>query len=1419
MQFDERALPLTRGQLDIWLAQETGRSRTDWQLGLFVKIEGRVERKPLEWAIRRALREAEPVRTSFFSDDGQVLQQSIDDPEVDLAFHDLRGSDHPVRKAQEIAASIQRTPMPFTGPLFRFALFQTGVNEFYWFTCCHHIVADASGIALVGHRIATIYSAVISGAPMPSPFFGSLADLVACDSEYEASADYLEDQAYWSKNLPSDDGPDRWLRRGAGERGPYRSSAPVQLDPAVIRRVEELSHAWEMPRSSVITAACALLVRAWSHNGSEVVLDFPVSRRVTPESKTLPGMVSGVVPLVLKLSPDATVGDFCRHVDARIREALQHQRFPVRALERKARSGDPRQFAQRVSVNFLPAVLALDFGGVAASASYTNSGLADGFGLFFSAAGDQLLFGTEGAGELFAGFAVADLAERLLRVLAAMAGDPERRLLSIDPWGADEHARLDGWGNRAVLTQRAPEPASIPELFVDQVSRAPAAVALTFEGRSMTYRELDEAANRLARFLIGRGAGRGQRVALLLARSPDAVIAMLAVLKTGAAYLPIDPDLPDARIEFMLTDATPIAVVTTAELRPRLDGCEPTVVDIAHPDVATQPGAALPPPAPDDIAYLIYTSGTTGVPKGVAVTHHNVTQLLRSLNPSGLVWAQWHSLAFDASVEEIWSALLFGGRLVVVPEGVAGSPDDFRALLIDERVEMLSQTPSALAALPAENFGATTLLVAGEACPAEVVDRWAPGRLMVNGYGPTETTVCATRSAPLTPDSGVPPIGAPVSGAAAFVLDEWLRPVPADVVGELYIAGRGVAVGYWRRAGLSASRFVACPFGSPGGRMYRTGDLVRWDTSGQLHYVGRADEQVKIRGYRIELGEVRAALAALDGVDHAAVITREDQPGAPRLVGYVTGTIDAADARAALAGRLPGFMVPSAVVVMAALPLTVNGKLDTRALPAPEYSDASRFRAPVTAVEEVLAGAFAQVLGLERVGIDESFFDLGGDSLSAMRLVTAINKSLKAGLSLRALFDAPTVALLAPHLNDDGAEREPLVAGDRPAVLPLSFAQSRLWFLEQWRDRAATYNMPTAFWISGPLNVEALGAALDDVIGRHESLRTIFPDTDGVPFQRVLPARSGMWQGGDAAVASLPEQDIPAALTALAGHRFDLSTDIPIRVRVYSVGPERHVIGIVLHHIAFDGLSLAPMVRDISVAYRARERGQPPDWRELPVQYADYTLWQRAQFGDLDAGSGPIGRQLAFWEDALAAMPERLVLPTDRPYPVVADQCGATVAVEWPAGLQQRVRAVARECNATSFMVVQAALAVLLSRLSASSDVVLGFPTAGRDDPALDELVGFFVNTLVLRLDLTGNPTVAELLNQTREKGLAALEHRDVPFEVLVERLNPVRSLAHHPLVQVMLAWQSLAGAGGVDGGFGGAVTVDHHPPGRPACE
>ena len=554
--------------------------------------------------------------------------------------------------------------------------------------------------------------------------------------------------------------------------------------------------------------------------------------------------------------------------------------------------------------------------------------------------------------DVFDTASIQTLIERLQRVVVAMTADPTRRLSAIDVLDADEHARLDEIGNRALLTQPATAPVSIPVLFAAQVARTPEAVAISFEGRSLRYRDLDEAANRLAHLLAGRGVGPGQCVALLLERSAQAIVAMLAVLKTGAAYLPIDLALPDARIGFMLTDAAPTAVITAAGLRSRLEGCDLRVIDVNDPAVDTQPSTALPAPAPDDIAYLIYTSGTTGVPKGVAITHHNLTHLAESLPthlPAAQVWTQCHSYAFDFSVWEIWAALLGGGRLVVVPESVAGSPEDFRDLLVAEQVTVLTQTPSAVAALSPQGLESVALLLGGEACPAEVVDRWAPGRVVINAYGPTEATVYASMSAPLTAGAGVVPIGAPVSTAALFVLDEWLRPAPAGVVGELYVAGRGVGYGYVGRAGLTGSRFVGCPFGGPGARMYRTGDLVWWGADGQLQYLGRADEQVKIRGYRIEPGEVQAALAGLDGVEQAVVIAREDRPADKRLVGYVTGTADPAQIRAQLADRLPAYMVPAAVMVLDALPLTVNGKLDKRALPAPDHQDADRYRAPASA--------------------------------------------------------------------------------------------------------------------------------------------------------------------------------------------------------------------------------------------------------------------------------------------------------------------------------------------------------------------------------------------------------------------------------------------------------------------------------------
>lgn len=576
-----------------------------------------------------------------------------------------------------------------------------------------------------------------------------------------------------------------------------------------------------------------------------------------------------------------------------------------------------------------------------------------------------------------------------------MSADPTRTLLSMDLLDDDDHDRLDEWGNRAVLTEPAAEPVSIPVVFAVQVERAPETVALVCRDRSWTYRELDQITNRIAHLLAGNGAGPGEVVGLLVPRSGEAIIGLLAILKTGAAYLPIDPAHPDERIKFMVSDAGPVAVLTTADLGSRFEGLDVSVIEIDDPLIDGQPSSALPTPEPDDLAYMTYTSGTTGVPKAVAVTHHNVTQLVDAVRADlparpGEVWSQWHSLVFDVSVWEIWGALLHGGRLVVVPESVASSPDDLHELLISEKVSVLCQTPSAAGMLSPERLESTTLIVAGEACPPELVDRWATsGRTMINAYGPTEATIYAAMSGPLTPGSGVAPIGSPVPGAALFVLDKWLRPAPEGVVGELYVAGNGVAPGYAHRSGLTASRFLACPFGGPGSRMYRTGDLVQWGEDGQLQYLGRADEQVKIRGYRIELGEIQAALSRLDGVEQAVVIAREDRPGDKRLVGYIMGTADPVEARNALAERLPAYMVPAAVVVLDALPLTVNGKLDKRALPAPEYrSVGTDYRAPSGPVEKVLADIYAQVLGVDRVGVDESFFDLGGDSILSMQVVS-----------------------------------------------------------------------------------------------------------------------------------------------------------------------------------------------------------------------------------------------------------------------------------------------------------------------------------------------------------------------------------------------------------------------------------------------
>ena len=1366
--------PLQRGLL-FHASTSQGSDGDVYAVQLDISLSGPLDQHRLHDAVQLVVRRHPHLVARFSEKFDEPVQIIPADPEVPWRYIELDADGLDVDgQIQRICADERAAVCDLADqPVFRAALIRTGHDMHRFVLTNHHIVLDGWSLPiLLREMFAGYYEQRL---PVPVPYRRFVSWLAGRDRDAA--------QVAWGEVLAGFDtptllGPSDRLRQGR------RGVASFRVPEQTTRAVSELARSRHTTVNTVLHGAFARVL-SWLTGRHDITFGTTVSGRPAEMvgSDAMVGLLINTVPVRATITPATTTADLLDQLHHAHNQTLDHQHLALNDIHRI--TGHDHLFDTLfVYENYpLDAAALSSINGLAITEfshrEYNHYPLA-----VQAVPGDELNLRVEFDTDVFDIANIQTLIQRFIRVLVVMTTDPGRRLASIDLLDEAEHAGLDGWGNRAVLTRPTPAPVSIAALFAAQVARAPEAVALTFGELSMTYRELDETSNRLAHLLIERGVDPGQRVALLLPRSADAIVAIFAVLKTGAAYVPIDPAVPAARSQHVIADAAPVAAITIAALRSRLDRHDLVVIDVGDPAIACHPSTALPSPAPDDIAYLIYTSGTTGTPKGVAIPHRNVTGLLEALDSglelsAGQVWTQAHSLAFDFSVWEIFGALLHGGRLVVVPESAVHSPEDFHELLVSEQVNVLSQTPSAFYALQAADAVSPELgrqlkleavVFGGEALEPQRLGAWLdthPGApRLINMYGITETTVHASFREIVCDDADrtISPIGVPLAHLAFFVLDSGLQLVPEGVVGELYVAGAGAGYGYVGRAGLTGTRFVACPFGGPGARMYRTGDLVRWGADGQLQYLGRADEQVKIRGYRIELGDIRAALAALAGVEQAVVIAREDRPGDKRLVGYITGRADAAQIRAALAERLPAYMVPAAVVAIDSLPLTVNGKLDTRALPEPEYQGSERYRAPADACEEILAGIYAQVLGVERVGADDSFFDLGGDSLSAMRLIAAVNSGLNADLAVRTLFEAPTVAQLAPRIGRDQGRLEPLVAVERPAVVPLSFAQNRLWFVDQLQGPSAVYNMAVALRLRGRLDADALGAALVDVVSRHESLRTLFAALEGIPQQLVVPAEQADFDWGIDDAREWPESRLRAAIDTVARHKFDLSAEIPLRAKLFRNDDDEHVLVAVVHHIAADGLSITPLVRDLGVAYASRSAGHAPGWAELPVQYVDYTLWQRAQLGDIDDGDSPIAAQLAYWQQALAGMPERVQLPTDRPYPPVADQHGASVAVDWPAELQQQVARVAREHHATSFMVIQAALAVLLSRLSASSDVAVGFPIAGRRDPALDNLVGFFVNTLVLRVDLTGDPTIAELLAQVRARSLAAYEHQDVPL-------------------------------------------------------
>ncbi len=970
--------------------------------------------------------------------------------------------------------------------------------------------------------------------------------------------------------------------------------------------------------------------------------------------------------------------------------------------------------------------------------------------------------------------------ERLLADVSAPVGtldlltDDENGLLAAE-WGASANPVPDE---------------TIADLLAAQVARTPDAVALVFGEQRLTYAELDGRINQLAHLLIARGAGPERVVALALPRSIEMVVALFAVLRTGAAYLPLDLDHPLDRLQLMIDDTDPVCLLSkgAALAAPTVRLDDPRLL-AEHPTTRPEVSFSL-----DHPAYVIYTSGSTGKPKGVVTPYRGLTNM--HLNHQGAIFApaiaaaggrrlriaHTVSFAFDMSWEELlW--LVEGHEVHVCDEELRRDAEALVAYCDEHLVDVVNVTPTYAHLLIEEGLldghVPALVLLGGEAVSDAVWNRLrdTPGTYGYNLYGPTEYTINTLGAS--TEDSATPTVGRAIWNTRAYVLDANLRPAAPGTPGELYIAGIGLARGYHERFGLTAERFVADPFGEPGTRMYRTGDLVRSRPDGILDFLGRTDDQVKIRGYRVELGEIESALGDHEDVAQAAVVVDD----AKRLIGYVVGNADPAELRAGLKARLPEYMVPTAIVAVESFPLTVNGKLDVRALPKPEIASAAGGRDPETHQERVLCELFADVLDVPKIGVDDNFFELGGHSLLATRLISRARTALEAELAIRDLFEAPTVAELAVRAGGSRAAARPaVVALDRPDELPLSFAQRRLWLVQQVEGSSSAYNFPLVLRLKGTLDIAALRAALGDVVARHEALRTVFGERDGVPFQRVLPV-------AEPVVEVIDVVDVEEFVAATVDRPFDLATELPVRTTVGRLSARENVVVLLLHHITTDEWSDRPFLADLAAAYAARSRGVDPELPPLAVQYGDYALWQRKLLGEGDLATA----QLDHWATALDGVPEELELPTDRPRPARPSFRGAELEIDL-GPLADDLRGLARRTGASMFMVLHAAVATMLHRLGAGVDIPLGAPIAGRTDEALDDLVGFFVNTLVLRTDLSGDPSFTELVARVRETDLAAFSHQDVPFEAVVERVNPTRSTARNPLFQVMVGYHNRSG-------------------------
>jgi len=1413
-----RPLPLSSAQKRLWfLAQLDSAAMAAYNIPAALHLKGRLDRHALQWALDRVVARHEILRTSFV-DAGEDPVQVIADENA--GFHleerEIPGADQ-TALARALADEAARPFDLSRGPLIRGLLLRLAADEHVLVVSQHHVVSDGWSIGILVKEVSALYAAHINGSP------DTLAPLQV---QY---ADYADWQNRWLAGTEPEKQADFWV--GQLQDAPALLELPSDRPRPAAQSYAGADHKFTLPPQTsaglralsqrhgatlfmTMLAAWSALLSRLSGQG-DIVVGTPVANRLHAEVEPLIGFFVNMLAIRVRLDNGISTPELLAQVKAGMLAAYAHQELPfekvVESLQPlRTRSHSP-VFQTMLSMNNTPANTLSLPGLVLSPLALPHESTHFDISLAADDDGERINCAIEYATDLFDASTIVRWSGYLVAMLEGMAADESQPLSRLNVMADAERKQVLEAFN---ATQHVyPTNALLHQLFEASARRTPEAVAVVFNGQSLSYDELNRRANRLAHRLIAMGVGHGGCVAVCAERSIDMIAGLLAVLKAGAAYVPLDPAYPVDRLALMLQDCAPAALITQAGLFDRLP---PHAVarlcldDTAH-DALSDADPLVPALSLSSLAYVIYTSGSTGRPKGVMIEHGNVLNFihwaLKSFSTDVLASSVFStSINFDLAVFELFAPLAAGTTIVLV-ENILATP----AALAGST--LINTVPSALSALldsGAVPSSVRMVNVAGEPLRQGLAERLFATtgvKQLANLYGPTETTTYSTWVTMERAGGFDSTIGRPVANTRIYILDAHGQPVPAGVPGELFIGGAGVARGYLNRPDLTAERFVADPFSSePNARLYRTGDLGRWLPGGRIEYLGRNDFQVKIRGFRIELGEIETRLLACAGVREAAVLAREDVPGDKRLVAYLVpqagASLSAAALRTELAASLAEYMLPAAFVMLATLPLTPNGKLDRKALPAPDASalTSHAYEAPAGETETAIAAIWQDLLGLDRIGRRDHFFELGGHSLLAVRLVSRLRDSMGVELPLRELFAQPVLSALASVITAGTQTKvAPIAASMRTGPLPLSWMQQRLWFLNQLDAAAgAAYHMPGALRLRGALSLPALQAALDAIVNRHESLRTSFTQQDGQPLQVIHAPAPFMLAQQD--VSLLPD-DVRAgahdgaleqAIAAFIAAPFDLSAVPLVRGLLIRVADDEHVLAVNQHHIISDGWSIGILVRELGILYAAFLQGEANPLQRLPhlaIQYADFAVWQRQwlQGEALDA-------QVAFWRTHLQGAPALLALPTDRPRPAAQSFAGATVPVILSPALSRQLHVFSRKHDATLFMTLLAGWSILLSRLSGQDDVVVGTPVANRQRAEVEPLIGFFVNTLAVRTTLPAGATVSEVLAQVKATLLSAYAHQDLPFEQVVEAVQPLRSLSHSPIFQAMLSLNNTPG-------------------------